>query len=262
MVIDNGASKSNLLQWGVNKSMTSKAQRIASAFKKAGTLIYPKVCLHCEDAGHNDLDICKQCFQRLPWVKSACQRCALPLPAGSASSCGACGNREIYFNHASTPFQFDGFIRDAIYQFKFNHKLNQGKLLAELLLQHIKDKQLAIPELIVPVPLHKKRMQQRGYNQALEIARFICKDFNSELNYDVVYRNRDTSVQMDLPAKQRHKNVKGAFSVKDNSLVFKNKNICIVDDVMTTGNTVNEVAKCIRESGAKNIDVWCIARVA
>jgi len=246
--------------------MISKARLISSAFKQAGAMIYPKICLHCNDAGHNGMDLCERCFQKLPWVEYACGRCALPLPSSNAAACGACSNRELFFDHASTPFQFDGFIRDAIYQFKFNQKLNQGKLLAELLLRHIEDRQLEIPELIIPVPLHKKRMRQRGYNQALEIARIVSKELGkelgSELDYDAVYRNRDTSVQMELPAKQRHKNVKGAFSVKDNPIVLKNKQVCIIDDVMTTGNTVNEVAKCLRKAGVEKVGVWCLARVA
>lgn len=241
--------------------MTSKVQLITCAFKKAGAMIYPKVCLHCNDAGHSGMDLCQRCYQRLSWVEYACGRCALPLPRSNAAICGACSNRELYFDHASTPFQFDGFIRDAIYQFKFNHKLNHGKLLVQLLMRKIEENQLEIPELIIPVPLHKKRMRQRGYNQALEIARIVSKELGSELVYDVVYRNRDTNVQMDLPAKQRHKNVKDAFSVKENSIILKNKHICIIDDVMTTSNTVNEVAKCLKKVGAKRVDVWCIARV-
>ena len=242
--------------------MNIGAQVITSAFKKAGALIYPKVCLHCNNAGHNGMDLCQRCFQRLPWVEYACSCCALPLSNENANTCGACTNRDLYFDHALSPFQFDGFIRDAIYQFKFNQKLNQGKLLADLLLRHVEEKQLAMPELIIPVPLHKKRMRQRGYNQALEIARIVSKHLNSELEYNSVYRNRDTSVQMDLPAKQRHKNVKDAFSVRENSTTLKNKQVCIIDDVMTTGNTVNEVAKCLKKAGADKISVWCIARVA
>jgi len=242
--------------------MTSRAQLISSAINKAGALIYPKVCLHCNDVGHNDMDLCQRCFQRLPWVEFACSRCALPLPNADSNICGACTNRDLYFDQALTAFQFDGFIRDAIYQFKFNQKLNQGKLLAQLLLQHIEEKQLDTPELIIPVPLHKKRMRQRGYNQALEFSRIVSKKLGSELDYDVVYRNRDTSVQMDLPAKQRHKNVKDAFSVKENPAVLKHKQVCIIDDVMTTGNTVNEVAKCLKKAGVENINVWCLARVA
>lgn len=238
------------------------AQWVTSALKKAGSVIYPKVCLHCNDVGHNEMDLCQRCFQNLSWVEFACQRCALPLPNSHSSTCGACINRELYFDYACAPFQFDEFIRDAIYQFKFNQKLNQGKLLAQLFQQHIEGQQLEMPDLIIPVPLHKKRMQQRGYNQALEIARIVCKHIGSELDYKAVYRNRDTSVQMELPAKQRHKNVKGAFSVKGNSTILKNKHVCILDDVMTTGNTVNEVAKCLKEAGVEKVGVWCIARVA
>lgn len=258
--------------------MATRAQLLTSAFKKAGSLIYPKVCLHCNDVGHNGMDFCERCLQRLPWVEFTCVRCALPLPSSNAAVCGTCSNRELYFDYASTPFQFDGFIRDAIYQFKFNNKLNQGKLLAQLLLRHIEKMQLEIPELIIPVPLHKKRMRQRGYNQALEIARIVskelgnnlgsvfaeenAKEYKSKLDYNTVYRNRDTSVQMELLAKQRHKNVKGAFSVKENSTILKNKHVCILDDVMTTGNTVNEVAKCLKDAGVERVGVWCIARVS
>ncbi|NNC68494.1 MAG: ComF family protein [Gammaproteobacteria bacterium] len=242
--------------------MTSKTQLIASAFKKAGAFIYPKVCLHCNDVGYNGMDLCERCYQGLSWVQYACARCALPLPTGNAPVCGACSNRELHFDYAQTPFRFEGFIRDAVSQFKFNYKLNLGKLLAQLLTEHIENKCVDIPKIIVPVPLHKKRLRQRGYNQALEIARIVSKEISSGLVYDEIYRNRDTSVQMELPAKQRHKNVKDAFSVKDDSTILKNKHVCIVDDVMTTGNTVNEVAKCLKKVGAEEIGVWCIARVS
>ena len=242
--------------------MGSTTQAVQSVFKKVGLWLYPKVCLHCEAVGHDGLDLCDQCYQRLAWVNYACERCALPLLNHDAPSCGACGNRKYFFDHACTPFQFEGFIRDAIYQFKFNQKLNQGKLLAQLLLKYIENKQLMIPDMLVPVPLYKKRLRKRGYNQALEIARIVSKELNCDLSYNAIYRNRDTSVQMELPAKQRYKNVKDAFSLRDNSTTFKNKHVCIVDDVMTTGNTVNEVAKCLKNAGANRIDVWCVARVS
>ena len=221
------------MQWGVNKSMISKTQMIDFVFKKAGALIYPTVCLHCNDAGHDGMDLCERCYQRLPWIQYACIRCALPLPTGNASICGACSKREYCFDYAQTSFRFEDFISDAVYQFKFNNKLNQGKLLAQLLIQHIDKQRLEIPDFIIPVPLHKRRLRERGYNQALEIARMISKEIDIKPAYGEIYRNRDTSVQMELPAKQRHKNVKDAFSVKDNSSILKNKHVCIIDDVMT-----------------------------
>ena len=238
----------------------------STGLKKAGLyigdLIYPNLCLHCEAEGEQGMDLCLRCYKNLPWSKFACQRCALPLKSDHAKICGACSKREFSFEQAIAPFQFEGFIREAVYQFKFNQKLNQGKLLAQLLLHHIETKEIQIPDVIIPVPLHKKRLRQRGYNQALEIARIICKYFDCDLSYESIYRNRDTSIQMELPAKQRYKNVKNAFSLTEDSSNLKNKYVCIVDDVMTTGNTVNEVAKCVRKADARRIGVWCVARVA
>ncbi len=242
--------------------MASTTQYFQSAMKKVGQFIYPNMCLQCDAIGENGIDLCERCHQGLPWIKYACQQCALPLASMDTKLCGSCSNREFHFDQAHAPFQFAGFIRDAVYQFKFNQKLNQGKLLAQLLLQHIEKQQLTIPEIIIPVPLHKKRLRKRGYNQALEIARILSNALNCECTYNNVYRSRDTSVQMELPAKQRYKNVKDAFSIKESATVFKNKHVCIVDDVMTTGNTVNEVAKCLKKVGTAKIDVWCIARVA
>ena len=242
--------------------MASASQLLHSALKKAGHFIYPNVCLRCDAPGENGIDLCERCFTSLPWIHYACQRCAQPLTSGNANLCGACRNKKLHFDQACAPFQFEDFIRDAVYQIKFNQKLNQGKLLAHLFVKHIDKQRLNIPEIIIPVPLHKKRLRKRGYNQALEIARIVSKEIDCELLCREIYRNRDTNVQMDLPAKQRHKNVKNAFSLKENATTFKNKHVCIMDDVMTTGNTVNEVAKCIKSAGAKRIDVWCIARVA
>ena len=239
------------MQWGVNKSMTSKSKFIQSALKKTGQIVYPNICIRCHAKGEGEIDLCNRCYQTLPWIKFACQKCGLPLPSEDAKTCGACSKREYYFDYTLVPFQFEGFIRDAVYQFKFNQKLNQGKLLAQLFLRNLEKRQLNTPDIFIPVPLYKKRLRSRGFNQALEIARIFSSELNCSLSYHDIYRNRDTSVQMELPAKKRHKNVKDAFSLKEHSIDFKNKHVCIVDDVMTTGNTVNEVSKCVRNAGTK-----------
>ncbi len=250
------------MQWGVNKSMTSKLTFFQLILKKTAQIIYPNVCLQCGAEGENRIDLCQRCYQSLPWIKFYCQKCALPLTSSDAKICGACNKKNYYFDQTVAPFQFEGFIRDAVYQFKFKQKLNQGKLLARLFIRSIENREYTVPDIIIPVPLHKKRLRKRGYNQALEIARIISKKLNCDLSYKDIYRNRDTGVQMELPAKQRYKNVKNAFSLTKSSIDFKNKHVCIIDDVMTTGNTVNEAAKCLKKAGAKKVDVWCIARVA
>ncbi len=249
------------MQWGVNKSMTSKLTFLYSFLEKTAQTIYPNVCLQCDAEGENGIDLCQRCFQNLPWIEFCCQKCALPLTSDDAKICGACTTQKYFFDQTIAPFQFEGFIRDAIYKFKFNQKLNQGKLLAHLFLCCLENREYSLPDVIIPVPLYKKRLRKRGYNQALEVAKIINKKLNCDLSYTDIYRNRVTSAQMELPAKQRYNNVKNAFSLVRNSKDLKNKHICIVDDVMTTGNTVNEVAKCLKKAGAKKVDVWCIARV-
>lgn len=230
--------------------------------KKFSRFLYPNVCLHCNDTGEDGLDLCRRCYQGLPWIAHACKRCALPLPMNSSSVCGACSNRTLYFDHAFAPFQFEQFVREAVYQFKFNNRLNYGKLLAQLLGRYIQKQNLAIPDVLIPVPLHGKRIRRRGFNQALEIARVLNKQINSSISVKDIQRVRETRAQMGLPAKHRHANVKDAFMLQASKSPFKGQHVTVVDDVMTTGNTVNEIAKCIKNAGAERIEVWCIARVA
>ena len=191
----------------------------------------------------------------------ACKHCAIPLPVSSASICGACSKRDLYFDQAFAPFVFDQFIREAVYQFKFNSKLNYGKLLAHLLVQSIHNQNLTIPDVIVPVLLHRKRLRKRGFNQALEIARVLSKQIGGVISVQDILRARETHAQMELAAKHRHANVKDAFTLSVPKPLFKSRHVVIIDDVMTTGNTVNEVAKRINMAGAERVDVWCVARV-
>lgn len=216
----------------------------------------------CDQTGCNGMDLCPSCIKNLPWVKYACARCALPLANSSSPICGACSNKKIYFENTHAPFLFSKFIQEAIYEYKFNHKLHYGKLLAQLLLRHIENKKLVAPDILLPVPLYCNRIRKRGFNQSLEIARIVSKKIKCEINTNAVQRVRETHVQMQLPAKKRAANVKNAFVLNSRPEIFKDKHIAIIDDVMTTGNTANEVAKCLQKASAKKIDVWCIARVS
>ncbi len=114
------------------------------------------------------------------------------------------------------------------------------------------------PELIIPVPLHKKRLRERGFNQAIEIARPIAKHLKIQLDITHTQRHRYTQAQSDISADLRYKNIHRAFSVKGTLP----ENIAIVDDVMTTGHTVNEFARTLKSAGAEHIQVWCCARTS
>ena len=113
------------------------------------------------------------------------------------------------------------------------------------------------PELLIPIPLHNQRYRQRRFNQATEIARPISRLLGIPLNLNACVRIRDTTPQFDLPAKLRKKNLRKAFAMK--KAICAN-HIAIIDDVVTTGNTVNELAKVVRRSGVERIDIWSFAR--
>lgn len=116
------------------------------------------------------------------------------------------------------------------------------------------------PDLIIPVPLHKKRLRQRGYNQALEIGRTISREAGIPLCKHLVKRSKDTPQQTGLSATDRKKNVRNAFEIQSRDPILENKVVALVDDVVTTGITMTELALCFRKTGVKEIHVWTLAR--
>ena len=116
-----------------------------------------------------------------------------------------------------------------------------------------------MPELIIPVPLHKSRLKERGFNQALELARPLGQRFGIPVDIQAIRRTRATAPQSGLDKKERRRNIRGAFELKGKPLA---RHIAIIDDVVTTGNTVNELARILRRGGATRVEVWAIARRA
>ncbi len=114
-----------------------------------------------------------------------------------------------------------------------------------------------LPELIIPVPLHHARYRSRGFNQAIEISRPLSATLKIPMDNHAVKRIINTSSQSELHAKERHKNIRGAFQVKK---AINAKHIAIIDDVITTGSTVTELAKVLKRAGVKRVDVWSFAR--
>ncbi|WP_338055823.1 ComF family protein [Sulfurivermis fontis] len=141
--------------------------------------------------------------------------------------------------------------------FKFNQRLPPGRLLGQLLAQHLAGQIITPPELIVPVPLHPARLRERGYNQALELARPLARRFGIPLAHGLVRRVRATATQSLLPAGERRRNVRGAFALRR---PLAARHVAIVDDVIATGSTVAELARVLRRAGAERIEVWAVAR--
>jgi ComF family protein len=140
---------------------------------------------------------------------------------------------------------------------KFHARMNHARLLGELLAQALERIEDPLPELVVPVPLHPARQRQRGFNQALEIARIPARRLGIRLADDRVLRRLPTSPQSGLDATARRRNIRGAFAVRGD---IDARHVALLDDVVTTGSTAAELARALTRAGAMHVDVWAVAR--
>jgi ComF family protein len=170
--------------------------------------------------------------------------------------CGHCLSGHPAFDETYAPFIHQGAMRHLISNLKFGAYYKNARLLGKLLAEHLKQT-AERPELILPVPLHKARYRQRGFNQAIEIARTVALELKIPLDLDSCKRHRDTPHQIQLPAKKRRKNLKNAFSIIK---PIHARHIAILDDVMTTGSTAHELAYVLKKAGVSRVDVWVCAR--
>ncbi len=223
-------------------------------------------CFLCKKTADIQLSLCHSCRSQLQKNKYYCNHCAIPLNKKITPSitCGGCQQHLPIFDQVFSPFLYQQGMMQLIPQFKYHAKLYLGKTLAQLFIdEHHRHKiNTQQPELIIPVPLHKSRLRYRGFNQAKELADYFSKNMEIPSNDELIQRIKLTKTQKGLTAIERKKNIKNAFAITEKSAAseLKNKHIVIIDDVITTGNTVNEVAKILKKSGAKQVDVWTIAR--
>lgn len=237
------------------------------------TWIYPARCVLCgepgtRNSGHSHLlDLCIYCEQRLPYNQNACPGCAAPLPGDMSGlkglRCGRCTTVPYAFDSVISPFCYEQPVSWMIGQLKFNEKLSFARLLGEILAEHVvnclaeRDASSTDPECILPVPLHDKRLKNRGFNQSVELARPVSCRTGLPLELNMIKRVRETEAQATLGLKQRQSNLKAAF---ENKQFKRYRSVAIVDDVITTAATVNELALVLKKSGVEHVEVWCIAR--
>jgi ComF family protein len=201
------------------------------------------------------MDLCAACAAELPRNRSCCARCALPL-AVPAALCGECQRRAPPWESAWAPFRYGWPLDRLESRFKFGRDLAAGRMLATLWQREAPP--LPLPRLLLLVPLHTGRLRQRGYNQALELAKPLARHFGLSLRHDVLLRQRGTIAQTELDAVTRRRNVRGAFAVRAATVLPAH--VAILDDVMTTGATLAECARVLKRSGVQRVDVWALAR--
>lgn len=225
------------------------------AWRRLNRWLLPWRCLLCGDAGADGLDLCAACAAELPRNTRCCARCALPL-ASPAAMCGACQRRPPPWDAAWAPFRYGWPLDRLEARFKFGRDLAAGRALAELWRRLPSPTER--PALILPVPLHRARLRQRGYNQALELARPLGRAFGVPVRHGLLVRARATAAQSELDAAARRRNVRGAFAVRTGPALPSH--VAVLDDVMTTGATLAECVRALKRAGAQRVDVWALAR--
>jgi ComF family protein len=218
-------------------------------------------CLLCEHRGEHALPVCTECEAELPWLGAHCRICALPLP-DHGLTCGACLKREPAFSRVEAPFRYAFPVDSLITAFKHRARWPYGRLLGELLarhLQHAFDEGLPRPQLLLPVPLAKKRLRQRGFNQAGMLGHWLAAQLDIPCTTDGLLRQRETPAQQGLDAAARKRNLRDAFAIGPN-LQPAGQYLALVDDVLTTGATAEAIARLLRRAGAARVDIYCLAR--
>ena len=223
-------------------------------------LIFKQNCITCaqhiENTSPNIHTVCRECLNDLPWQPdSSCPQCGL---ASSGMVCGSCINSPPDFDATRAVFLYAYPIDAMMLRYKYGSMLNLGNTFGEFLTEKVNVEDcLKNIDLIIPMPMHPQRLKERGFNQALEIAKVLTKNCVEKLDYKSVVRQTLTPPQASLPLKERVKNIKGAFKV---NIDLTDKRIAIVDDVMTTGASLNELAKTLKKVGASHVECWVIAR--
>ena len=225
-------------------------------------VLFPARCLACETLlGRYRLPLlCSDCVSRLvPLVSPLCLCCGMPFEAGEDHLCGNCLAGKSPFDLIRSAFSYQEPLVTLIHQVKFGRRLTGLATLGVLARNSSAWSSFSRPDLILPVPLHCRRLRQRGFNQSLLLARSCFPGWKDRIAAAGLRRIRDTIPQTDLTGKERRKNLKGAFCLNVSGGVA-GKSILLVDDVFTTGSTVVECSRILQKAGAARVEVFTLAR--
>ena len=218
-------------------------------------LIPKQACVLCTEQA--EFCVCQACEQSLVSGRHRCRSCAVALTS-DLNFCGTCLSHSPLFSNAHTLYDYSGSCTQLIKRFKFDHQLCIGDFFAHRLYDKYMDIVASHGEYdaIIPLPLSKQRLRERGYNQTHELLRIIAKKTNVLIDKTSVKRTKATKALSTLNLEERHSEIKNAFSAKEMTY----NEVLLVDDVMTTGASLNELAKTVIKAGVKSCDVLTVAR--
>jgi ComF family protein len=229
-------------------------------------LIAPPVCVLCLGEGQRQdelwgLDLCVHCEQACTALSAPCPRCAEP---GSPGGCSRCSMHPPPHDAAFCLFRYEDPVDLLITNLKFRGELACARVLGMLFARRYADSGRALPQCVIPVPLHASRYRERGFNQCAEIARHLAprlRDASGRrlpVRADLLQRLRATHAQSKLTAGERATNLAGAFQAPPNTPMPQH--IALLDDVMTTGHTAAAAAQALKEAGCRRVEIWACAR--
>lgn len=226
-------------------------------------LLFPKLppCPGCfQQRPGPSGSLCQPCRRRaVPVVPPICRRCGRPLRGGGKFICLACRQTVRYFHIARAPFVYEGATKDYVRRFKYGGERKLGAALAMSLTAYVVQRAELWPiDVVIPLPLHRHRLEQRGFNQAELLARPLAANIGRRLCPDVLQRRKATTTQSRLSAVARRDNVRDAFFVEVPAKVA-GKRVLLIDDVLTSGATADEAARTLLRAGAVAVNVACAA---
>jgi ComF family protein len=223
-------------------------------------LVFPPKCLVC--GAYGSVDVCDGCRNRFaPIALPVCERCGVSTE-GTAALCPGCEDGPGWsFAWARAAGHFSGPLRDAILRLKYGDKRRIAAPLGQVLGQFLSANPISAepPDLIVPVPLHRSRQRERGFNQSAILAREVGAILGIPVAENLVIRQRRTRPQAELHASERATNVRDAFAAEE-SPVLRRASVLLIDDVLTTMHTVDECARVLTDAGAASVYVAAVAR--
>ncbi len=226
-------------------------------------LFLPPACLLCGQLlppGFDPQEFCAECQASMPPLgRSHCSCCSQPFPASSSQHlCATCLQRPPAFSIVHAACSYQERVKDAIHQLKYRNQVNLAEPLGKLLGKSLEVAEVSFkPDCIIPVPLHPGRLKKRGYNQALEISRPLARKMQVPIDTTLLQRTLKTPPQQGLTAAERRSNLRNAFIVTTTTSARK---ILLVDDVMTTGETVRECSRVLMKNNIAEVQVAVIGR--
>lgn len=225
----------------------------------AGCLSLPCHCTLCLEKSGRDIALCPRCEQNLPWIALPCSYCALPLAnsiGGAQPICGECLYQAPVYEYLQALFDYQWPVHQFVSKLKFGSHLHFAKMLGSLMSHKLKA--LTPVDCMVAMPLHPKRQRERGFNQALEIAKIIAKKQQIRLDLFSCQRVKYTKAQASLSAKRRADNMHySAFKI---SPKLRARHVLVIEDVVTTGSTVVAFTKALKQSGVETVEIWACCR--